>query len=130
MFDWRSAKEWRQLWRYYQAGIVNTVFGYGLFALLIALHLNMFVAQALVHVAGMTFNYVSYSRYAFAGRRASIRNFILSYGLNYLLSVASLYGLSRVVASPYLAGLLSIVAVSALNYLVLKHFVFVKPAPR
>jgi putative flippase GtrA len=130
MFDWRSADEWRRLWRYYQAGILNTLFGYGLYALLVALHLNMYVAQAIAHLAGMTFNYFSYSRYAFAGHRVSTGRFVLSYGVNYLLLVASLAAASRIVKSPYLAGLGATVFVSAINYLVLSRFVFSRDVAR
>ena len=38
-----------QLWRYYQAGIVNTAFGYGLYAAFVAAGLNMYVAQIVAH---------------------------------------------------------------------------------
>jgi putative flippase GtrA len=130
MFDWRSADEWRRLWRYYQAGIMNTLFGYGLYALLVALHLNMYVAQAIAHLAGMTFNYFSYSRYAFAGQHVSTGRFVLSYGVNYLLLVAALAAASRIEKSPYLAGLGATVFVSAINYLVLSRFVFSKDVAR
>ena len=39
----------RRLWRYYQAGVVNTLFGYGMFALFVKLGLNMYVAQICAH---------------------------------------------------------------------------------
>jgi len=55
----------RRLWRYYQAGIVNTLFGYGLFALFVKLGLNMYLAQICAHVLGAAFNYYSYSRHVF-----------------------------------------------------------------
>ena len=79
-----------QLWRYYQAGIVNTAFGYGLYAAFVAAGLNMYVAQIVAHVLGVMFNYLTYSRYAFADQSASKGRFILSYGLNYLLGLAGL----------------------------------------
>jgi putative flippase GtrA len=124
MFDWRSAQEWKRLWRYYQAGIVNTLFGYGIFAGFVALGINMYVAQVMSHVLGATFNYFTYSRYAFAGHDASKLRFILSYAVNYLFSLGCLAALSFMTSSPYLAGLVSTVIVSATNYLVLRHLVF------
>ena len=125
MFDWREPGEWRQLFRYYQAGIVNTAFGYGAFALLVWLGLNIYVAQIVSHVLGTAFNYLTYSRYAFRGENRSVGRFVASYGVNYLLSVAALYGFEQFIDSPYISGLLAVVVVSAINFLVLKRFVFV-----
>lgn len=130
MFEWRSADEWKRLWRYYQAGVVNTAFGYGLYALLVALGWNIYVAQITAHAAGMTFNYFTYSRYAFAGHDGSKGRFILSYALSYLLGLASLAAAVQVTGSPYLAGLLSVLFVSFANYFVLKRLVFRVPSAR
>lgn len=116
--------DWMQLLRYYQAGIVNTLFGYGAFAALVWLGMEMFLAQLVSHVAGTLFNYVVYSRYTFSKEQGSLLRFIASYAVNYGLSVGSLWALSRVIASPYVAGLLTIVVVSVINFVILKRFVF------
>ena len=113
-----------RLWRYYQAGIVNTAFGYGLYALFVALGLNMYLAQVIAHLLGMTFNYFTYSRHAFHDSDVSKGRFILSYAVNYLLGLAALWAASQVIASPYLAGFVAVVVVSLINYLVLKNWVF------
>jgi putative flippase GtrA len=124
MFDWRSANEWRSLWRYYQAGIINTLFGYGLFSLFVWLGLNLFLAQITSHVIGMVFNYFTYSRHAFAGHTTTKARFALSYAANYLLGLMVLAALSHFILSPYLAGFLSIAVVSVVNFFVLKRLVF------
>lgn len=126
MFDWRSAEEWKRVGRYYQAGVINTLFGYGVFSLLVLIGLNLFLAQAISHVAGVIFNHFTYSRYAFTGHRVSKRNFVFSYILNYLFSLACLGAVSQVIPSPYVAGLITIAVVSIGNYFVLKLFVFAK----
>jgi putative flippase GtrA len=113
-----------RLWRYYQAGIVNTAFGFGLYALLVAVGLNMYLAQVIAHVLGVAFNYFTYSRHAFHDADVSKPRFLLSYGVNYLLGLASLWSASQVIPSPYLAGFVAVVAVSVINYLVLRHWVF------
>ena len=113
-----------RLWRYYQAGIVNTAFGYGLYALFVALGLNMYVAQVVAHVLGMTFNYFTYSRHAFHDATASKLRFVLSYAVNYILGLASLWAAAQAIASPYLAGLVAVLFVSLVNYFVLRHWVF------
>lgn len=119
--------DWRQLLRYYQAGVVNTLFGYGCYAALLWLGLDMFIAQLISHTAGTLFNYFTFSRYAFAGEAGSPMRFVASYAGNYLLSLAVLWALSQAIASPYLAGLVAVVIVSAINFLILKRFVF-RPA--
>jgi putative flippase GtrA len=116
----------KQLWRYYQAGIVNTAFGYGMYALLLSVGLWMYAAQLVAHVLGACFNYYTYSRHAFADSEASKLRFAASYALNYLLGLASLAAAARVIASPYLAGIVAILFVSLINYFVLKTVVFTR----
>lgn len=116
-----------EIWRYYQTGIINTLFGLGAYALLVWLGLNMFVAQLLAHVIGVMFNYISYSRHVFRDAAPAKLRFILSYAGNYLLGLAMLGALSRVIANPYAAGLSAIMIVSVINYFALKHLVFNAP---
>ena len=113
-----------RLWRYYQAGIVNTAFGYGLYALFVALGLDMYLAQIVAHLFGMTFNYFTYSRHAFHDSDVSKGRFILSYAVNYLFGLAALWVASQFIASPYLAGFVAVIVVSLINYLILKNWVF------
>ncbi len=113
-----------RLWRYYQAGIVNTAFGYGLYALFVALGLNMYLAQIVAHLLGMAFNYVTYSRHAFHDSDVSKSRFVASYAVNYLLGLGTLWVTSQAVASPYLAGFIAVGIVSLINYFFLKYWVF------
>jgi len=128
VFDWRSPQEWRQLWRYYQAGVVNTIFGFGLFALFVRVGANIYVAQIVSHVLGVMFNYLTYSRYAFGDHVGGRVRFVLSYIGNYLISLGLLAGLARMISSPYGAGLATTVVVSLLNFFVLKKLVFSRKA--
>lgn len=113
-----------RLWRYYQAGIVNTAFGYGMYAAFVAAGLNMYVAQIIAHVLGVAFNYFTYSKHAFRDSEASKVRFILSYAVNYLLGLGSLAVASQFLRSPFVAGAVAVVFVSLINYFILKHFVF------
>jgi putative flippase GtrA len=124
VLDWRSPAEWKRIFRYYQAGILNTLFGYGAYALLLTCGVSMYVAQIISTVLGAMFNYVTYSRYAFSGHAASKFRFFMSYGVNYLMSLAILFLVSKFVTSPYGAGLVTVVIVSGFNYLILRNLVF------
>ena len=116
-----------QFGRYYAVGAVNTIMGFSLYALFVALGANIFVAQLSAHVIGATFNYLTYSKAVFHPSAPARLRFALSYMFNYLLSALALALISRIVASHYLAGLLTILGVSLLNYAILKFLVF---APR
>lgn len=119
-------ERWGQIIRYYQAGIVNTVFGFAAYALFVSLGLDLFVAQILAHILGVGFNYLSYGRYVFRDARPAKLRFLLSYAANYLVSLATLALMSRFIASPYLAGLITVFLVALLNFFVLKKLVFTR----
>jgi len=112
--------------RYYQAGILNTLFGLGMYAILVRLGLNIYAAQAIAHVAGMAFNYLSYSRHVFRDAGPAKTRFVVSYAVNYLANVATLALLSLVIANPYIAGILTTFIVSVANFFALKFVVFRK----
>lgn len=104
--------------------MLNTGFGYGVYALLLLVGTNLFAAQLIAHGLGMTFNYFMFRRHVFRGSRAAVVPYIAAYAVNYALSLATLAGLTRVLTSDYLAGFLSIVFVALVNFIVLKFLVF------
>jgi putative flippase GtrA len=122
-----ALKNGPRLIRYYQAALINTAFGYGLYAALVALGLNMFVAQIVSQVCGMTFNYFTYSRHAFRDDKGSKLGFVLAYGANYLVNLVLLAVFALFMPSPYLAGLAATLTASLINYFVLRNFVFRPP---
>lgn len=124
MFEWKSLKEWKILFRYYQAGLLNMAFGFGLYALFVRLGMNIYVAQILSHFMGVVFNYFTYSRYAFAGHTGKRHRFIISYIINYVFNLIALYLMANIIKSPYVAGLIATVLVSLVNYFILKRLVF------
>jgi putative flippase GtrA len=119
----------QELWRYYQAGLVNALFGFSCYSLLVKLGMNMYGAQAVGMIFAITFNYVTYSRYVFRTDHVDKIRFFLSYVNNYLVNVAMLALTSLVIKSPYIAGFVAIVLTSFVNYFVLKYFVVSKRNP-
>jgi putative flippase GtrA len=116
-----------ELWRYGHVGLLNTAFGYGLYAGLVWLGLNLYVAQVLAQIVSVCFNYFTLRRLVFLGARSRLRSFIGAYAFNYLMAVTFLAIAHHFIPSPYLAGFVAIIAVAGINYLVLKRFVFRAP---
>jgi len=119
-----TASRFGQLIRFYQAAAINTLFGYGIFALMIWLGVNLYAAQVIAQVLGVTFNYFTYSRHVFRDRDASKASFVTAYVGNYLVNLALLAAFSQVIASPYVAGLAATIGASVINYLALRSLVF------
>jgi len=118
-----------QFWAYVRVGVLNAGFGYGVYALFLLVGLNLFAAQIIAHLLGMGFNYFMFRRHVFRGSRAAVGPYIAAYAVNYGLSLATLAGLNRVLASDYLSGFLSIVFVALVNFVVLKFLVFLPRSP-
>lgn len=113
-----------RLARYYGVAAINTLWGYGIYAGLVALGLNLFLAQILSHTLGVVFNYFSYSLGVFQRPPRSKAAYVMAYGVNYLVSAAFLALFHHFGLSPYLAGLYALVCSSLLNFLVLSRIVF------
>ncbi|MEP7007826.1 MAG: GtrA family protein [Sphingomonas bacterium] len=115
-----------ELSRFYQAAAINALFGFGMYAILIWLGLNLYVAQIVAHCLGVAFNYLTYSRHVFRDSEPAKTRFVLAYALNYLVSLASLALVSQFLKSPYVAGLVALGLASGINYFALKYAVFEK----
>lgn len=125
MAVWRARlARFSQVWAYAQVGVVNAAFGYGVFALLILVGINLFAAQIISHLLGMAFNYVMFRRHVFKDSKSAVGRYILAYAVNYGIGLVILMGLNQVIASDYLAGFLTIALVAVINFLVLKFLVF------
>lgn len=115
-----------ELVRFYQGAAVNTVFGLGFFAFLIAIGVNLYIAQTVSFIAGVTFNYFVYSRHVFrTGQSAKLR-FIGAYGISYLLNISLLWVFDQFTDNNYIAGFGSAITAGTINYFVLKYLVFAR----
>jgi putative flippase GtrA len=117
-----------ELIRYYGIGVINTIFGFGLYSVLIFVGLNLYIAQIIAHVIGTTFNYFTYSRHVFQRSQRKPMSYVVAYVFNYLLGLCLLAGSHHFFRSPYLAGFIALIIGTAINFFVLKRFVF--PARR
>lgn len=111
--------------RFLAVGVLNTAFGYGFYALLLALGLHYAAAAFVATVAGVLFNFQSSKKLVFQSREHNrFAQFIFSYCLIYLVNLIALTWLVQGGLSAYTAGLATLLPGAAMSYLLQKHWVF------
>ncbi len=120
--------------RFLAVGVVNTVFAYGVFALLTWLGLHYPLAIGLATVIGVAFNFQSTGRLVFGGAPTGLFfRFVAVYAFLYVLNVASVALLLRQGFNAYVANGLTVVPLALLAFALQRRFVFrvlPKPPPR
>lgn len=111
--------------RYLVVGLLNTLFGYGVFALFIYLGLDYPVALLLATILGVLFNFKSIGILVFkSNNNKLIFRFIAVYIIIYLLNLAGLKLLSAVSINLYLAGAILLPVMAVVGFIINKRFVF------
>ena len=116
--------------RFLAAGVVNTAFGFGLYAGLVLLGMPVAAALLLATVAGVFFNFFTFGALAF--RRLDMRRlprFLAAYGVIYVFNLALLESVRRLSPlGPITSQLACLVLVAPAAYVVLKSRVFQEPS--
>lgn len=115
----------KQFQRFIAVGILNTFFGYGMFALFIYLQLHYSVASFLATVLGVLFNFKTTGKIVFESHdNGLIFRFFGVYGITYIVSVFFLYIFEQFAINMYLAGALLLLPMAVFSFLMNRHFVF------
>ena len=120
----------RRLWaiqflRFLIVGGINTLFGYGVFALFILLHVHYTIAALLGQICGVLFNFKTYGTLVFKNKNNRlILRFIGVYVITYLLSIGvlkifNIYGVNNLIA-----GAIMTLPISLIGFLLNRRFVF------
>lgn len=113
---------------YILVGILNTVFGYSLFALFIFLKFHYSLAVLFSTILGVFFNFKTIGKLVFKSNDNSlIVRFIAVYGVAYLLNVAGLRLLSSFHLDMYRAGAVLILPMAVISFILHRGFVFREP---
>jgi putative flippase GtrA len=114
-----------QFVKFVAVGVLNTAWGYGLFAFLIFIDLHFTVASFLSMVLGILFNYFTSGKLVFANTssKAFLRYWIM-YGGLYLWGIAWLWLLMQIGFSAYTAGALMLAPNALISFFLQKRFVF------
>lgn len=111
--------------RFLFVGGLNTVFGFGAYALMLALGLHFTVAAAVSTVLGVLFNFVTTGRLVFGSRSAAaLPRFIGVYAVLYLMNIAGIALLVSAGTTDLVAGFLMLPVAAIIGYLLNARFVF------
>jgi putative flippase GtrA len=115
----------RQFLRFLAVGGLNTLFGYGVFSLLVLAGMAPGLSLLIATVLGVLFNYFTTGRIVFAARGWNrLPRFALVYGLTFLANLWSLKSLIAAGLSPLLAQAILLPVVVIATFALNKFLVF------
>ncbi len=111
--------------RYLLVGILNTAFGYAVFALLVFLGLHYTLALFFASVAGIVFNFRTFGRFVFSQSDwRLIWRFFAVYGLLYVINVGCVFILLKYLHNVYAANAITLLFIASLGFLLNRRFVY------
>lgn len=114
-----------QFLRFLAVGLLNTAFGYAVYAIAIFASLNPALALACATVCGVVFNFFTTGRLVFRNKAASLfPRFVIGYGVVYLVNVSLLYLLTGWGLGPLLAQALALPPTVVFTFVLMKLIVF------
>ena len=113
--------------RFLAVGLLNTLFGYAVYAGLVFIGLPYLAALLLATIIGVTFNYFSFGRMVFKadGGWFVFGKFIVSYVIVYVINAVLLVILTEEnYLNAYLAQGVCILPSAAIGWLLMNHWVY------
>jgi len=109
------------------AGVLNTIFGYFVYAVLLVVNTPYLVALFVATVAGVVFNYFSFGKIVFNGVSSwfVFLKFIAAYALIYVINAALLgIFIEYYLVNPYIGQILCIPISVVLSWLLMNYWVY------
>jgi putative flippase GtrA len=113
--------------KFLSAGVLNTVFGYSVYAVLLFIKFPYLLALFVATVAGIIFNYFSFGRLVFHGHGGwfVFGKFVIAYALIYGVNAALLRVFTiDFLLSPYLGQVICIPISVLLSWLLMNYWVY------
>lgn len=114
--------------RFLFVGGLNTIIGYGSYALFLLLNINYLIANTLSTIIGVINSYIWNRNFTFKSKaniKSELAKFISVYLVSYLISMLSIYILvSKLGIDKYIGGLLNLVITTLISYFGHKNFSF------
>ena len=116
--------------RFLFVGGLNTIVGYGIYALLLYLNVNYLVANTVSTIIGILHSYIWNRFFTFKSKDKAlgeITKFVSVYFISYIIGMCTLYIFkSKLNISPYIAGLINLVITTLISYFGHKYISFRK----
>ena len=116
-----------RIFRFLSVGVLNTVFGYATYAVLLFVDVPYLAALFIATVAGVIFNYFTFGRLVFYGHdgRVVFGKFVITYIIVYIINAVLLDILNRkFLFSPYLGQFFCIPLSVLLSWLLMSRWVY------
>ena len=120
-----------QLWsnrfvRFIVIGVINTVFGYTIFATFLFLGFNYISAITFGTIIAILFNFKTIGRFVFNSQNhhTLIIRFFAVYGITYLFNLLGLSIFNHYHISNYIAGAILVLPAAIISFLLNRRFVF------
>jgi putative flippase GtrA len=129
MLGWRQFFKMciNQIKSFILIGIINTMFYYSLYILMLYLGASYFISAFFATACGIVLSYILFGKFVFYHRsfKSSIK-FILVYFILYILNITLIAFFYNYVHNYYLGGLLATICCAVISFLFNKFFVFTK----
>ena len=115
----------KRFYKFLVIGVINTAFGYLIYALFIFMHINYSLAILFSTIVGVFFNFKTTGKFVFQNSKNHlIFKFIGVYVIIYLLNVSLIKIALFWISDLYLCGLMALIIVAPTAFLLNKVFVF------
>jgi putative flippase GtrA len=115
----------RQFAKFIVVGVLNTAFGYGVFALLIYIGVSPIPALVVTYVVGASFNFMTTGRFVFQQlHSAALLRFIAAYVVVFLVNAGLYKALSAMGLSPLVAQAICLPVMAIFSFMLFKFHVF------
>jgi putative flippase GtrA len=115
----------KQILKFIAVGVVNTIFGYALYAFFIFLGLHYMLAVLLATIAGVLFNFKTIGHYVFDSKDSKLLlKFIMVYTVVYGMNIGLIRLFTLWNIDFYTAGFLAVVPCAVISFILNKRFVF------
>lgn len=113
--------------RFLFVGGINTIFGYGLFALFIYMHLHYSIASLLSTILGVLFNFKTTGKLVFkSNNNKLIVRYFGVYLILYIVNVTLLKCFQQIQLNFYYSGAILVLPLAVISFILNKKFVFHK----
>lgn len=114
-----------QFIRFLLVGVINTLFGYGVYVFWVLIGFHFALAALLSTILGVLFNFKTTGALVFkSNNNQLIIKFFVVYGILYLLNVTGIYVLSTVNLNHQTGGAIMLLPMAILGFVLNKYYVF------